>query len=61
MRGEALQRKGRLIVVTRMDCLRSDLSGMSDGRKLIRASNGFWDGSTGGRDLTFVGDELCRF
>ena len=45
----AATRKGRLIVVTRMACLRRDLSEMSDGRKLTSASKGRWEESGDGR------------
>ena len=45
----AATRNGRLIVVTRMACLRRDLSDMLDGRKLTRASKGRWDESADGR------------
>ena len=47
--GVAATRKGRLIVVTRMACLRRDLSDMLDGRKLTSTSKGRWEGSGDGR------------
>ena len=46
--GAAATRKGRAMVVTRMTCLRSDLSEMPEGRKLTSPSNGRCDGSEGG-------------
>ena len=45
----AATRKGRLIVVTRMACLRRDVSEMSCGRKLTSASKGRWEESGDGR------------
>jgi hypothetical protein len=45
----AATRKGRLIVVTRMACLRRDFSDMLGGRKLTSASKGRWKGSGEGR------------
>lgn len=45
----AATRKGRLIVVTRIACLRRDLSDMLGGRKLTSASKGRWEGSADGR------------
>lgn len=47
--GAAATRKGRVMVVTRMTCLRRDLSDMPEGRKLTSASNGRCDGSGDGR------------
>ena len=42
---------GREMVVTRMECLRSALSGTPAGMKHTRASNGRCDGSGGGREV----------
>ncbi len=47
--GVAARRKGRLIVVTKMVCLRRYLSGILDGRKLTSASKGRWEGSGDGK------------
>ena len=44
-------RNGREMVVTRMECLRSALSGTPAGMKLTRASNDRCDGSGGGREV----------
>lgn len=60
--GEAAIRKGREIVVTRMAFFKSALSGMPvAGKKLIKTSNGCWEGSRGGKaeeDFLAFGDGL---
>jgi hypothetical protein len=49
-RGSLETKKGLLMVVTRIACFSSALSGTLMGRKLIKPSNGRWDGSTAGSE-----------